>query len=124
MTRFLRLTALQLAICAMVLRALVPAGWMPNLSGEAGGGLFTICSVETGTHKDGSERDGQKQADRHEVCPFAAAPHLAAHAVAAAVAAPSLVATFAEPGAATNVHLIRMDVTAHAPRAPPALATI
>jgi hypothetical protein len=62
-----------LAIVALLVRAMLPAGWMPDA--QAG---LTICSVATlgVVHHDGrGPADGKIQ---HEECAFAAAAHLAA----------------------------------------------
>jgi hypothetical protein len=63
--------ACHLAIIALLVRAMLPAGWMP----DAHAGL-TLCSVATlgVIHHDGPT-DGKAQ---HEECAFAAAAHLAA----------------------------------------------
>jgi len=55
-----------------MLRALLPAGWMP--SGHVGGTFFTICSVERG-HREG--KAPQNDSRTHAPCAFAAAPTLA-----------------------------------------------
>ena len=124
MIRIIRLTALQLAICAMMLRALIPAGWMPNADSDATAGLFTICSVDSRASHDGSGSDDQKQVDRHEVCPFAAAPQLATPTVMAALAIPSLIAVVAEPSSVGDAVPRHTAYAPQAPRAPPAPATI
>jgi len=66
-----------LALAALILRALLPAGWMP----DAQSGL-TICSPSTLgiIHHDGAGRDSGGHSDgktSQEECPFAAAPHFA-----------------------------------------------
>ena len=64
--------ARHLAILALLVRAMLPAGWMP----DAQSGL-TICSAATlgVIHHDGpGQTDGKAQ---HEECAFAAAAHLA-----------------------------------------------
>jgi hypothetical protein len=78
--RFLpsRSAAVALALAAMLLRALLPDGWMP--SGHAGGAFFTICSVEH-SHRDGKTQQGDQHA--HAPCAFAAASTLAPPAITA-----------------------------------------
>jgi hypothetical protein len=61
--------AISLALCAMVLRALLPDGWMPS----AGASLFVICSAD-GTHRDGKTAPSQERS--HAPCTFAAAAPL------------------------------------------------
>jgi hypothetical protein len=65
-----RSAAFSLALAAMLLRALVPNGWMP--SDHVGG--FTICSVERG-HHSGKPTQGEERS--HTPCAFAAASTLA-----------------------------------------------
>ena len=59
--------ARHVALIALIARALVPAGWMPAAHG------MTICSVP-------AQHDQKAPAEKdvhHDICPFAAAPHLA-----------------------------------------------
>ena len=53
----------------MLLRALLPDGWMPS----AGASLFVICSAD-GAHKDGKTSPSQERS--HAPCAFAAAAPL------------------------------------------------
>ena len=105
--------ARHLAIIALLVRAMLPAGWMPDA--QAG---LTICSVATlgVIHHDGpGQTDGKAQ---HEECAFAAAAHLAA--------APDLplliLPAFHGFVAGTDSHYA-VEVSAHftpqSPRAPP-----
>ena len=92
MPRILREIGAQIALMALVLRALIPVGWMPS---SAPGELITFC-----THGSTSEilvgQDGQpiKPGPQHdrgghtEICPFAAAAHLAPPAVPVALRLP------------------------------------
>jgi hypothetical protein len=74
------MAAVWAALIAMMAHALVPAGWMPG--GAAGGGAAIIpCD---GVHHHAMQMDGpakpepkQDPSHRHDVCPFAAAPHVA-----------------------------------------------
>ena len=79
---FHRSLALSLALCAMVLRALLPAGWMPNPLPAAGAPAFIICSVD-GVH-GGGKTDDPAQERTHAPCAFAVAAHLAPPAIAPA----------------------------------------
>ncbi len=64
-------TVRHLALIAIIVRALLPAGWMPDA--QAG---LTICSLGVIHHDGAPDKDsGHAQ---HDECPFAAAPHLAA----------------------------------------------
>ena len=62
--------ARHVAFVALVARALLPTDWMPAAQG------MTICSVETSASHDQKAPAGKDV--HHDVCPFAAAPHLAA----------------------------------------------
>ncbi|HKU65396.1 MAG TPA: hypothetical protein VJQ06_10075 [Rhizomicrobium sp.] len=63
------LFARHVAFIALVARALLPAGWMPAAQGIA------ICSVETSASKH--QNAPAEKSIHHDICPFAAAPHLA-----------------------------------------------
>jgi hypothetical protein len=105
--------ARHLAIIALLVRAMLPAGWMP----DAQNGL-TICSVATlgVIHHDGQgPADGKAQ---HEECAFAAAPHLAAPPVAPHLILPA----FHGFVAATNrdyATILAAHFTPQSPRGPP-----
>jgi hypothetical protein len=80
-----------LALAAMMLRALLPDGWMPAATGGAGT-VLTICTmdgpVRVALGDDGQplkKQPAQHNGGSHEICPFAAAPHFATpiHLVAA-----------------------------------------
>lgn len=125
MTRNIRFVGIKLALVAMLLRALLPAGWMPNPAGLAGDPVV-ICTMDgsgslaIGTHgKPLKQQPGQNSGRSQEGCPFAAAPHLAAPTITAAVVLPSL-ATFIETRIA-RVKLGQPDAnyTPQSPRAPP-----
>jgi hypothetical protein len=70
---FNRQLAISLALAAMLLRALLPDGWMPNTGSAAIASPFVICSL------DGAHHSGKPPADQdrhHGPCAFAAAGHL------------------------------------------------
>jgi hypothetical protein len=67
-----RSIAVTLALCAMVLRALLPDGWMPAASGAT----LVICSID-GVHTGGGLPSDPAQEHSHAPCAFAAAAHLA-----------------------------------------------
>ena len=76
-----RSIAVSLALCAMVLRALLPDGWMPAANAAETGTPFVICSVD-GAHHDGkAPKDAQQRT--HAPCAFAAAAPLSPPATAA-----------------------------------------
>jgi len=126
--------ARHVAFVALVVRALVPVGWMPDAHG------LTICpdgapvqqaSIAKPMHHHGAHMHhagapmdhgdhgkAPAQHGRHDICPFAAAPHLASVPVLPQLALPAVHA-FA---AATNqdyAHSISTRFTPQSPRAPP-----
>lgn len=108
-----RSAAFSLALSAMLLRALVPNGWMPS---DHVGGL-TICSVE---RHDGKKP--QSQEHTHAPCAFAAASTLAPPAFA------SLAFGISTPGYSVAADFADKQIAAAAPyrpnaaRAPPDFA--
>lgn len=61
-----------LVLIALILRAMLPAGWMPDASGNA---PLVICSVDAPS----AEHDGKAPAQNihQDACPFSGLPHLA-----------------------------------------------
>ncbi|MDB5740109.1 MAG: hypothetical protein JWP16_1149 [Alphaproteobacteria bacterium] len=105
--------ARQAAFIALMLRALMPSGWMPDTNG----GLM-ICSATTlgVIHHDGAP---QKQQDKQQECPFAAAAQLAAAPDAPQIALPAFHAFTARTDRAYAV-TVAARFTPQSPRAPPA----
>ena len=88
---FHRSLAVNLALAAMVLRALLPDGWMPS----TGAAPFTICSADI-VKQDGKAPPAQEHS--HAPCAFAAAAPLApSSSVAIALTAPSQASRVASP---------------------------
>ena len=76
--------ARHVAFIALVARALMPTGWMPDA--QAG---VTICSVNAqAQHQE--QQNPPQDAGRHDLCPFAATPQLASMTDAPALTAPAL----------------------------------
>ena len=145
MMRFRR-AAVVLALAAMLLRGLMPAGWMPNPDG-AGSSLFVICDMDqdmptTGmagmdmAHMDMSAMDmskmgmsgmdhgpsGKHSMDGHQqACPFGAAPHVATSSHVVALLLPSQMAYFAGHRSHERVAADVANYTPQSPRAPPTL---
>ncbi len=134
MIRTFRLAAVQLALAAMILRALLPMGWMPNPDGFAQSPLV-ICLMDMPPSMDMSHamdmskpmdmdmhghEHGQQQ--NNEQCPFAAAPHVAAPASIAELAPPSVLARFTEKPASHTALALTFDYHPQSPRAPPQIA--
>jgi|GEM_PF-2760886 len=114
-----RSVAVSLALCAMVLRALLPDGWMPAPAASAA--PFVICSMD-GIHTGGKQPADPAHERAHAPCAFAAAAPLS----------PPLVAIMAVP---VSQPVERLALTArsdpftshaihraNAPRAPPAFS--
>jgi hypothetical protein len=105
-------------LIALLLRALVPLGWMPG-SAALGQSVFIICAA------DGSVTHGTPGKDdagsRHEPCAFAAA-HVMAPPEAGAFALPLLQATAMDHMAAPAILRVAAAFTPQAPRAPPVSA--
>ena len=102
-----------LAIIALLVRAMLPAGWMPDA--QAG---LVICSLDTlgKVHSDGTQKAPAQSA--HEECAFAAAAPLAAAPDAPLLILPAfhaLAATVDRSLAAS----IAARFTPQSPRAPP-----
>jgi hypothetical protein len=101
-----------LAIIALLVRAMLPAGWMPDA--QAG---LVICSLGTlGTvHHDGDQKPTQTA---HEECAFAAAAPLAATPDAPHLTLPAFHALAAAIDRGTAAS-IAARFTPQSPRAPP-----
>ena len=141
MLRTFRLAAVQLALAAMMLRALLPTGWMPNPDGFAQSPLV-ICLMDMSSgmpqamdmshDMDMSAMDMSKPMDmqghdhgqqqNNEQCPFAAAPHVAAPFTIAEIAPPSELAHFAETPTSHTQFAFALDYHPQSPRAPPEIA--
>lgn len=65
--------AVWLLLCALLLRALIPAGFMPNLNPADGQGLLVICSGNGASLLLPDAGDTQAPADTHQdgLCAFA-----------------------------------------------------
>lgn len=144
MTGFRR-AAVCLALAAMMLRALMPAGWMPNPAGT-GESFFVICDMDQMdmskmdmsqmgmskmdmghmdmAHMDMSGMDhgssGKHSGDGHQQpCPFAAAPHVATPSSGAALQLPAQLAKFSPLMAAEQAAIKAATYKPQSPRGPP-----
>ncbi len=114
MNTVIRSFAITLALSAMLLRALLPAGWMP----EAGSGTLVICTADGGmAHMPGHAHPLPGRGK--DACPFAAvAPLTPAHFAPVALVIPPA-------GKPTRVAPAQIAVRtsdayrAQSPRAPP-----
>jgi hypothetical protein len=131
MRRRLHFTAVYLALAAMMLRALIPAGWMPQTSPQHAS-LFVICTTQ-GMQQVALGDDGkplpaspQHQQDgdaSHAVCPFAvASAHSAPPLAVAALPAPSLAAVFVAAPVTDAALRTSGGYVPQAARAPPSFA--
>jgi len=122
MARAYRRLGLHLALAAMVLRAILPAGWMPVApENHSAAGLSLVLCTGAGPVRSTAPLP-HKHADltRHEACPFAAAVAFALPG--AVILAPSRATAPSEaPRLFTAVAQARL-YTPQSPRAPP-LAT-
>ena len=122
-----RSVAFVVVMTAMLLRAALPSGWMPDFV-QGHGSLLVMCSLSGPAHfisGAGGERLKHKPAhgDTHsDICPFAAAAQLASFNGQIPLPDPGL--SIAPP----RLHLPRVQAIAasrylpHSPRAPPVLA--
>lgn len=124
MVRNFRFAAVYLALAAMVLRALLPAGFMPGATAD--GSTIVVCTmdglVQLQLDADGKPiKQGPVQDDaRHQqLCPFAAVAQLAGPTTAPTLIPPSLVSTLAQdPQPPTRLATADRH-RAQSPRAPP-----
>lgn len=126
-------SAIMLALTAMVLRALLPAGWMPNPSGIAGS-PFIICRMDMSVppqtdrslpvpmdiHDGHSGRHDQQQ--NNETCPFAAAQHLAPASSYAPILQPEPAYEASSPLNLGHAGAGAAHYSPQSPRAPPSFA--
>jgi len=134
MLRTFRLAAVQLALAAMVLRALLPMGWMPNPEGFAQSPLV-ICLMDMSSGAAMSAMDMSKPMDMDmpghghdqgqqqgsDQCPFAAAPHFATPITFAAVALPAFSVGLVRDHQALGSSARALPYSPQSPRAPPSL---
>jgi hypothetical protein len=117
-TSTFRSLAATLALSAMLLRAFLPAGWMPNPAGAADVPLI-ICSIDGAHHVLPAHSPQKGQQDEHGfACPFAAAAHLAPPQIAPAIAAPVFAGRLQAAFVVSDPIPDRGDA-ANAPRGPP-----
>lgn len=114
----LRSLALLLALTGVLFRGLIPAGFMPAMSADAGS-LLVLCSG--GTLRTAVDPDGAPAAQAMDECPFAAA------ASPGLPPAPLMLAVRREfgvsgPVAAGTPHLSAASRTRPPARAPPSFA--
>lgn len=116
-----------IALAAMMLRALLPDGWMPSGGGVAAT-MLTICTMDgpmrVALGDDGQplkKQPAQHSSGSHEVCPFAMAQHFAAPITLAAVPAPGIAQPFLYGKIVSGTPGGRDLYTPQSLRGPPAL---
>jgi hypothetical protein len=114
--------ALMLALVATLLRGLLPAGWMPNLHGDAATPLV-ICTMDGMRHLPPAPHHAPHDDQDHASapCPFAAAAPLAPPAPAPVLFQPDRLAFAPPPARDTRVPEFRASIVYPA-RAPPLFA--
>lgn len=134
LTRKLRLAATTAAVAAMLLRALLPEGWMPGTT-SSGMPELVICTMDQPVQaavmampmmgQDGKMNmpsPGHGDNGHRESCPFAASPHVAAPASLPVLAEASITSVrFEGPDDFSSIKSAR-HYTPQEPRAPPSLA--
>ena len=107
----MKMFARHILLAALLLKARVPLGWMPDASG---GSAFVICTADGG-HSIPGHDDG---AQHHQPCAFAAA-HVMASPEAHVFAAPLLAAAILTRSVHPETAVARPAFTPQSPRAPP-----
>jgi hypothetical protein len=120
MRTILKSTALQFALVAMVLRALLPAGWMPVASGASDGPL-AICTLHGPAHLSPAGKSANHE-PAARFCPFATAAHMAGPALAPPAPLPAATAIFARKAEWRRIHFAQVPRRTNEARAPPAFA--
>jgi hypothetical protein len=121
-----RRAAVHLALIALILRGLLPTGWMPNPQGAAET-AFIICTMDgpvvstDGKTLPARAPIGKDDPRAHESCPFAAGAQLAPPADFIALVAPQLSRTTAPHSLASRPQARRTAFLKPASRAPPSL---
>ncbi|HEX4160832.1 MAG TPA: DUF2946 family protein [Rhizomicrobium sp.] len=114
-----RALALSLAVLAMVVRGLVPAGWMPDMDGS---GRVVICTGQGPMRPASGSHRGHTLPDRGDrICPFAAAAHQSPPPAFAAAPKPIPSGLHVAQAATAERVLARRLYARHSPRAPPPL---
>jgi hypothetical protein len=125
MSRTLRLVGIHLALAAMLLRAMLPDGWMPGPANTSGVPI-ELCTVSgpvnVAVGEDGklSKQIPAQNDGRHtDVCPFAAAPHFVTMSPTVVLAPRSAEAFLTPRLLQSSVVDAAQRHTPQSPRAPP-----
>ena len=121
--RGLRHAFIHLALMALIVRAFMPTGWMPNIQ-TPGESLFVVCTMEGPVQAWGGKAlPGKDDPRAHETCPFAtnAAANVAPLVDFIRIAAPELSETAAPRTLATAPSARAPPYSQASSRAPPSL---
>jgi len=119
--RGLRHTLVHIALVALILRAFLPTGWMPNPQGPAES-AFVICTMDGPVQTtDGKALPGKDDPRAHESCPFAAAASLPPPMDFIRLAAPELSREAAPRTLAAGLNARTAPFARPSTRAPPTL---
>jgi hypothetical protein len=116
----------QFALAVMLLRALLPVGWMPGTTPQ-GGVALVICNgdgpAQSMAGMSGMDHKSTPGGPHHnDACPFAAAPHYAPVLGLAALALPVLAFSNTQDRISLSLLAADMQHSPQSPRAPPTLA--
>jgi len=110
-------------LVALIMRAMLPQGWMPSADGAGPTGSFTICSI-TGSVRLTLDGNGNPvpvdpdESTAHQPCAFASLASLAPPVMGAVTQPPLAYSVPAKPAAPQSVHDNRRTGPT-GPRAPP-----
>lgn len=110
---------IHVVLLAMMMRALLPGGWMLGPASD-GAMSLVICSTSGLNHVDGGDRHPDSR-DQHQndACPFAAASHMATPATGFTLAPPQRIVLSAPRFLTPIPAPVSATYQPHAPRAPP-----
>jgi hypothetical protein len=122
MNNFLRSCGLTLALCAMLVRALLPAGWMPGPVG-AGHTAFVICTAQGFARLPSAPAPDRDHLIDHggQACPFGAAVAFSPPDVTSLLPALAWNVWRLSPPATPPLVVVQPPDGVHPPRAPPIL---
>jgi hypothetical protein len=125
MTRTLKLAGVQIALVAMLLRALLPVGWMPDTAANSGS-PFIICTVNGPIHAahlpdTGKHQPGHDDSRQNDACPFAASIHFATPAAETTIVPSTQVVSLAPLQLPLRAIQSAARYALQSPRAPPSL---
>lgn len=123
MSRTGKRVALHLALAAMLLRALLPSGWMPSANPTIplvmctmNGPVRVLVTLVEEPHKQSPSPDHGRQ---HEVCPFAAAVSFAPPRSGVTLAPPNVAARLVATLRLATAAAPNRPYAPQSPRAPP-----